>query len=272
MTLPEAINRDFYAKELEISQNTREILERYSKIAPEKVVPHCFAIREKAWAVWQYPCIGSFRFLDLSVSYLPAYDEVINRLKTKNNVLLDLGCCFGQDLRRLVYDGAPSENLYGSDLRLDFMNMGYDLFLDKETLKSKFIAADVFDENSDLKHLDGRVDIIVTSAFFHLFDRSRQKTIAHRILKLFRPQKDALLIGRQGGSETPGERERVRESGTSFHHNPESWQRFWDEIGAETGTKWQAQAVWDNGTVTTKAASQTFADRRWLLFAVRRIE
>jgi hypothetical protein len=82
---------------------------------------------------------------------------------------LDLGCCVAQDLRKLVYDGAPSKNTYGSDLQADFMNIGYDLFLDKDTLGTTFIAADIFDESekSGLKVLEGTVDIIHAAFFFH---------------------------------------------------------------------------------------------------------
>ena len=231
--------------------------------------------RDAAYKVFPYPCVGSYRFLDLSVSYLPAYKEIVSRLKTENNTLLDLGCCFGQDLRRLVYDGAPAESLYGADLRLEFMNLGYDLFLDKDSFKARFIEADIFDQGSGLKQLDGKVDMIVSSAFFHLFDLEEQKTVARRIIRLLKPKKDSLLVGRQMGSEVAGRRER-RSSPNKymFRHNPESWSMLWKEIG-ETGTKWEVYAAADkmDGTIRAKA-SRDFrpGDIRWLVFCVRRLE
>lgn len=48
-----------------------------------------------------YPCIGMFRFLDLSIPSSPYYNEVIERLRA-GEIFLDLGCCFGQELRQLV--------------------------------------------------------------------------------------------------------------------------------------------------------------------------
>lgn len=48
-------------------------------------------------------------FLQLNISLSPVYDEVLFRLK-KDEKLLDLGCCFGQDIRKLVQDGVPSQN------------------------------------------------------------------------------------------------------------------------------------------------------------------
>ena len=51
------------------------------------------------------------------------------------------GCCFGQEIRKLAYDGAVQSNLYGCDPRSEFFNLGYRLFRDRDTLKSTFIEA-----------------------------------------------------------------------------------------------------------------------------------
>lgn len=48
-----------------------------------------------------YPCIGSFRFLDLSIPQSPLYPEILDRLKSGQK-LLDVGCAVGQELRQLV--------------------------------------------------------------------------------------------------------------------------------------------------------------------------
>ncbi len=44
-----------------------------------------------------------------------------------------------------VFAGAPAENLYGSDLLEEFLEMSYKLFKDTpETMKATFFPADVF--------------------------------------------------------------------------------------------------------------------------------
>lgn len=48
-----------------------------------------------------YPCIGQFRFLSLGIANSPHYDEVLQRLRGGEK-LLDVGCCFGQEIRKLV--------------------------------------------------------------------------------------------------------------------------------------------------------------------------
>ena len=163
-------------------------------------------------------------------------------MKTGKETYLDLGCCFGQDIRRLVYDGVPSENCYGSDLRLDFMELGHRLFLDKDSLRSQFIAGDVFDPEAEIKKLDGQVDILHAASFFHLFDLEQQKQVARRVVKLLKPKKNALLLGRHVGNVKGGEiAHRMTPSRTMFRHDPDTWKKLWEDIGQETGTEWEVE-------------------------------
>ena len=70
---------------------------------------------------------------------------MLERIKS-GQTLLDLGCCFGQDLRRLVADGAPSRNLCGMDCNATFIDLGYDLFLDRETFEATFVVSDFLND------------------------------------------------------------------------------------------------------------------------------
>ena len=70
--------------------------------------------REKAWKIRAHPCIGLGVYLVPQLRRLPAYPEIIQRL-VQGQVLADIGCFIGHDLRHLVNDGAPTKNLYGFD-------------------------------------------------------------------------------------------------------------------------------------------------------------
>lgn len=112
--------------------------------------------------------------------------------------LLDLGCCFGQDIRKLVYDGAPSENITGSDLDAGFIDLGYDLFRDKNKLKSTFKTGDFFaPEKAGLE--DGSFDFVHASSFFHLFNLDEQADAIARCLCLLKRKPGSALFGRQVG-------------------------------------------------------------------------
>ena len=164
-------------------------------------------------------------------------------MRSGDQMYLDLGCAFAQDIRRLVADGVDSSRCYGSDLRLDFIDLGYDLFRDRDTLQSKFICADVFDPAGPLKELDDGVDIIGASSFFHLFSWEEQKKVAHRVVKLMTPQRDSLLVGRQVGNTDPAEVPRRNGSGSRFRHNVESWRKLWNEVGEEAGVRFDVDGV-----------------------------
>ena len=101
----------------------------------------------------------------------------------------------GQDLRKLVHDGAPSKNTFASDLKTDFWDFGYEMFLDKSRLQTRFVQADIFDADSQLKELDGKMDIINAASFFHLFGRDEQIKVAKRVVQLLKPEV-SLLEGR----------------------------------------------------------------------------
>lgn len=192
--------------------------------------------REKAWQVHPYACVGRFRFLDLSISLDPIYPTVLSRLKDSSSppqTLLDLGCCFGQDIRRLVADGAPSEDLYGADLRPEYLELGYELFRDKGRLNAHFLVGDVFDDGegeggNELKKLDGKIDIIHAASFLHLFTWDEQVQVGMRMVRLFRTTtttKDPpLVFGTQAGSVKPGVYYSSDMSRTRYRHDPESFQ------------------------------------------------
>lgn len=200
---------------------------------------------------------------------MPQYPEIVKRL-TDGEKYLDLGCGLGQEMRRLIYDGVPSENLYGTDLRPEFLDMGYELFVDRETCHSTFIAADAFSENSELSQLNGTISVIFAGAFFHLFGRKKQLDIARLVTRLLKPTAGSMVLGRQVGSVKPG----LYEHGTNpdsnmFRHDGQTWQELWDEVGAETGVRWHVETT----LTLVPVADRGLADEnlRMLKFCVRRL-
>jgi hypothetical protein len=181
--------------------------------------------------------------MDLKLMTADIYQEVLTRI-ANGEKFLDLGCCFGQEIRQLVFDGAPSINTYGSDIWGEFMSIGYDLFRDKDRLQTTFITADVFDNSSPLTQLAGQMNIIYTGAFFHLFNLEEQEKVAVRIVELLVPRPGSLIIGQHSGNENSGEYSRSGESDgpKHFRHNPQSWKEFWDKVGEKTESRWSVEA------------------------------
>ncbi|KAI9704017.1 MAG: hypothetical protein M1820_005638 [Bogoriella megaspora] len=228
----------------DVPDDMHKLLEEYSHIPASQVPSHIRTVRDKAWNEgYPYGCLGLYTFLDIRLVRLPIYSEILDRLR-QGQKLIDMGCCFGQELRQLVHSGVDSSQLYGTDLRQDFMDMGYELFLDRETLKSKFIASNMLDESAtSLNELDGQIDIIHASLFFHLFTWDQQVVILKRCVKLLKPQPGSLIVGGMAGDIEPQERWNRQGTGKHFRHNEESWAKLWKEVGEATGTKWEVWGV-----------------------------
>jgi SAM-dependent methyltransferase len=226
----------------QISPAARQLLETYGRIPPDKVVDHVVQIRDEAWEVFPYPCIGQFRFLDLSLNQTKEYSDILQRLR-QGQKLLDMACCFGQEIRQLVADGAPSENIYGCDLREEYIQLGYKLFGDQDTLQTKFITANIFDATSALTELHGQFDMIYAGSFFHLWGYEDQVKTSKAVARLLRPQKGSTIYGRQVGSvNAETHNHRTNPTGTMFRHNVESLQKMWREIGDDLGVSFAVEA------------------------------
>lgn len=203
---------------------------------------------------------------------MDAYPEVLERVK-HGEKFLDLGCCFGQELRQLVADGAPSANTYGSDLWAGFFSVGYELFRDEDRLHTTFIQADIFDEASPLAELAGQISIIYVGDLFHLFNLEDQEKIAARVVQLLASNPGALVLGRQSGSENPGEFSRSGdESGRkSFRHSPESWKALWDRVGESNGSKWAVEADLRVLEFPPSASEQGLSTSKSLRYTIKRL-
>ncbi|KAL5446501.1 hypothetical protein PMIN06_007769 [Paraphaeosphaeria minitans] len=241
----------------------------------DKVKAHIKELRDKAYVVFPYPCLARWAFSELSVSLSRQYPEVLERVKNGDKYL-DLGCCVGQDIRKLVFDGAFRKHIR-LGLGGEFMNIGYDLFLDKSTLKTAFIAADFFDENSDLKQISGDIDIIHAASFLHLFDEEGQLKACESIVKLLKSKPGSLFIGRQNGNFESGVHVGATDSSKKrYRHNAESFEHMWKRVGEKTGTNWKAEARLEDQdlhTITEKMGLESATippGSRWLSFAVRR--
>lgn len=114
--------------------------------------------REKAWNIRSYPCIGLGVYLVPQLRRLPAYPEILQRL-AEGQVLADIGCFIGHDLRHLVNDGVPAKNLYGFDI-VDFWGLGFEMFRDRDRFSAQFIQADVMAAGGRLAEFQGKLDII----------------------------------------------------------------------------------------------------------------
>ena len=162
-----------------LSPEFSNLLTDYANIPPEDHIRHVQAIREKAWQIKKYPCVGSYMFLELSMRQHPAYATTLASLKSaQHKKLLDLGCCIGQDLRQLAHDGVSGEQLVGFDIERAFFDIGYDAFRDRRQLSASFIAGDFLVEDKGVTPGQSEYDFIHAADFFHLWSWTRQLQVS----------------------------------------------------------------------------------------------
>ncbi|KAJ7048499.1 hypothetical protein C8F01DRAFT_1070785 [Mycena amicta] len=233
----------------------------------EELKKHVLEIQAKAYKVYGYPCIRSFSFARLRISRLPAYPQILPLLRERPDALgLDLGCCFGTDLRKLAADGFPAQNLIGCDLRQEFWDYGHELFRSTpETLPIKFLAGDIFDLDffapgtkietpptlstlTSLTPLNKHLSVIHVSYLFHLFSEEKQLELARILEGLLSPEPGSLILGAHVSREVKGMRARpFRQAGVmaseGFCHSAASWVEMWESVFPEESVRAEAILV-----------------------------
>ncbi|KAA1474374.1 hypothetical protein DENSPDRAFT_326522 [Dentipellis sp. KUC8613] len=228
----------------------------------EKLKQHIITAQAEAFAVYPYPCIRRFAFAKLKIAKLPAYPALLKLGKEREGaIFLDIGCCFGNDVRKAVADGYPVQNAVASDLQPGFWELGHKLFNSTpESFPVPFIAGDAFNPahleivppftlkappttpRPDLKTLTslnplrGHVAAIHASSFFHLFDEEQQFKLAQATAGLLSPEPGSMIFGMHGSRPTKGFRISSGSGHTMFCHGPDSWRELWDGEIFEKGT------------------------------------
>jgi len=83
-----------------------------------------------------YRCIERFMFLKPRLSKHFAYQSLLAKLKSVDQPLqsskkvIDLGCCFGQEVRQLILEGISTKDIYAADIHDGYWNAGREFFMD----------------------------------------------------------------------------------------------------------------------------------------------
>ncbi|CCM03426.1 uncharacterized protein FIBRA_05557 [Fibroporia radiculosa] len=216
----------------------------------EEIRRRVIEVQKEAYTKYPYPCIRAFHHVSLMMTANPIYQTVLNASKLGETLLLDLGCCMGTDVRKLVQDGYPASHILGCDLRQDFIDLGFKLYSDGETCPIHFFTSDIFNcpvefefgrdpsaitpgaRITELAQLTGSLTHIYVGALFHLFDESTQYAIALRLASLLKRRSGAVIFGRHRGLEQEGMIDdhlgRIR-----YGHSERSWPVMWRKVFGE---------------------------------------
>jgi SAM-dependent methyltransferase len=176
------------------------------------------------------------------------YPDVQRRLD-RGHRLLDLGCGFGQDIRKLIVDGANPDNIVGADISDALVDCGYEYFQDEETLSTPFLIGDVLEPDAELAvAAEGRFNMIWSSFVYHLWNWDEQLRASIQTARLLKSRRGSMLIGIQLGTSPAMEVLRVRGSGRSqpqpmFRHDGGSFRRLWEQVEEVLGIEFDVRTV-----------------------------
>ncbi|KAF7293052.1 hypothetical protein MIND_01204600 [Mycena indigotica] len=226
----------------------------------QELKQHVSEIQAEAYKIYPYPCIRGFDFLKARILRIPAYTQALNLLKGSSDAIyLEVGACFGVDVRKVHADGVPADNIVATELFTELWEIGHKLFKSTQaTFPITFIPGDLFDEAflssqfqvlsqprpdlparsiTSLSPLRGNVSVIHISYVFHVLSKERQIILVHKLASLLSPAPGSMILGCQLGANQEGHHvffqdrsEAARLAGgiTSFCYTEESWRRLWE--------------------------------------------
>jgi predicted TPR repeat methyltransferase len=106
----------------------------------------------------------------------------------------------GTDIRQMITDGVAPENLIGVDIENTFIELGFDLFNDKERLHEYFHVLDIFSKKTwpDIFHMQ-LFNIIYSGSVVHLLDEEQSKQFVAIVKDLL--VDGGIFFGRMVGSQ-----------------------------------------------------------------------
>lgn len=121
--------------------------------------------------------------------------------------------------------------------------MGYELFLDRDTLNAQMLSGDVLaPDDKGLEPIEGKMDVVHAASLLHSWGWDEMATATKRLVSLTRKHPGSMIIGNQMGSLDAGQYPMPTGKGFNYRHNVESMKRFWAQVGEETGSSWNVES------------------------------
>eukprot|EP00029_Vermamoeba_vermiformis_P000277 TRINITY_DN10301_c0_g1_i1.p1 TRINITY_DN10301_c0_g1~~TRINITY_DN10301_c0_g1_i1.p1 ORF type:complete len:259 (-),score=41.85 TRINITY_DN10301_c0_g1_i1:40-816(-) len=234
----------------EVTDTDVDLFRRYlgrEDITKEDIVKRATEARAKALQVCNYRCIREGRFLESRLSTHPEYKTEVKPKISKTTKIIDLGCCFGTDIRYLVAEGAEPSLITGTDQFPEYIQLGFDLFGDKDKLTTKFVFEDFFSDQFTQKVLPNatddstKYDIAYAGSVYHLFSLEQTEKFTQLVNSLLKS--GGIFFGQTVGSEQPTWASKEdRKDILRYLHSPESFKSLVEEHGFEN-----VQVRWRQG-------------------------
>ncbi|KAJ3318261.1 hypothetical protein HDV06_000704 [Boothiomyces sp. JEL0866] len=143
-----------------------------------------------------YGCVRAGLFGKAFIHLHPKYKEIAARFTNSDFKLLELGCCFGTDIRKMISDGLRQDSVTVSDLTDGYWNVGAKVLF-KDDLKVKSVFTDF--ATDPVIGLEPGFDVISAQAILHVLSKPQVEQFLKNCFKFLNT--DGILFGTCGGSE-----------------------------------------------------------------------
>jgi len=218
---------------LKRKQDTLDMHARFSATQGEgenQVLERISVARKEARKIQAFTCITEYIFAEPRVDVHFFYDRFLKETReaTRAPSFIDVGCCVGTDIRKMIYDGLAPSNITGLDIESRFYNIGLSLF--NQTPRSfgiRFVQADILsvDFYTRYAHLAGQFDYVHSANVIHLFDADTQHRFAQVLSFLCKP--GGIIWGRQVGESDDSATRGLKIEGKGHRFTANEFRRMW---------------------------------------------
>jgi hypothetical protein len=128
-----------------LKPGTRHLFRAYARLTRQRRVPSDIEIinaiamaYESAMRVKPYVCIKEMRFAEPRIATHPTFKAAISVSSRVSSLrLLDIGCCFGTDVRQAIVSGVLPSNVFGVDIEHEFVDSGIHMFNDVNEFRKR---------------------------------------------------------------------------------------------------------------------------------------
>jgi len=193
--------------------------------------------RERALKIFPYQCIKRFRFVEPRCAMHPLYKDLVEKRDRGTRHVLDVGCCMGTDIRKMIFDKLINlergDTVVGIDIAPEFFQIGFEIFEDEDQVRDKFFPCDLLDSDQmeQFRKARGPFNLIYCGSVFHLLEKEQTVNLAKAIFGLM--SSGGIFFGRTGGSLTgkPEESEHKERKQKRYLHTEESLKELLESIG-----------------------------------------
>jgi hypothetical protein len=155
-----------------------------------------------------YKCIERGMFASARIHQHPDYSLITRRFVEDDFKLLELGCCFGTDARKMLFDGLQQHKLTVSDLHDFYWNVGEQILFrdDLKSVESVFVDFSVpwkDLEPETQERFTARFDVITAMAILHVLAAEQCLTFLQNAYLCLKPKNNSTLLGYCAGSTQP---------------------------------------------------------------------